>query len=330
MKRIIEDTVYYSVFCPKYDSEQAWLDLLSDVRQAFFETGKKQKNKVIKNVFGKMYRYSYILEDAKPIKWKKMFENKLLEKSQINLDGSYNVLFFNEDKTILKSMLFGKDHTLKKVEYFSKRYRNKPVMTFFIKKDKVFTIEYDIELNQSKTYELYPIRIDVQNYKLEAFDNRLMTLLCRTNLGEITYCTKEQISEIEKLKKSKNLNEQTQIDKNVNIDIEAQKKEERSIAMKKSKEFYVGEKNQCDGYSAICGIRNRVCPYDKSGYRKTIVAENGKKFFYFGDMQNENRHGYGRTISEEGATMYVGEYANDKKEGFGIFNDKDGDLAYAG
>ena len=73
-----KNNIYYSIFCPQCDYINS--DLLSEIRYNFFVYNKRQKNKITREIDGEIYHYSYVLEKDKPLRWKYMLKDKLLEK----------------------------------------------------------------------------------------------------------------------------------------------------------------------------------------------------------------------------------------------------------
>ena len=63
---------------------------------------------------------------------------------------------------------------------------------------------------------------------------------------------------------------------------------------------------------------------------KQIMAD-GAVYSYYGELDdNNNRSGYGRTVTDLGRTAYEGEYRNDKRSGKGAYFYMDGTLCYSG
>ena len=300
---VLENIIYYSIFCPKYENYLNDFDLLSKIRQDFFNTGKKQKNKITREYLGEVYHYSYDLEKDKPMRWKKMLADKMLEKSYINNDGTYKIIYYNENK-MKKAIYFDNNHNVNKVDYFSDKENHKKILTLQTKDSKLIITEYNSDKNEANTYEVYPVKMDLTHYDLNAFDYKLTTCLCITNKGNLSYCTNEQIEKIKKLENNKKLNKASvnvMNDKNVGKDI-------------------------CN---TITDLKNIDESY-KLKCKKIIKTENGEKFYYFGEMKSDLRDGRGITVTENGVTAYDGDYINDKKDGFGVFYYRSGLVGHVG
>ncbi len=62
-----------------------------------------------------------------------------------------------------------------------------------------------------------------------------------------------------------------------------------------------------------------------------VVESANAKYLYFGQLDDSgNRHGYGRTATENGHTAYEGNYSDNKRNGLGSYYYKDGQLCYYG
>ena len=63
---------------------------------------------------------------------------------------------------------------------------------------------------------------------------------------------------------------------------------------------------------------------------KLIMADGAVYSYYGGLDENDNRSGYGRTMTDLGRTAYEGTYRGDKRSGKGAYFYKDGTLCYSG
>ncbi len=62
-----------------------------------------------------------------------------------------------------------------------------------------------------------------------------------------------------------------------------------------------------------------------------IISSMNNEYLYYGALdENDNRIGYGRTVTSDGKTAYEGQYINDKRSGYGAYYYKDGTLCYCG
>ncbi len=79
--------IFYGVYDTRSELPEG--DMLCGVRRRFFESGRKQKNRSTVNVGGILYRCSYNIEDGRPLKWKKLIENRISERVTITGSGYY-------------------------------------------------------------------------------------------------------------------------------------------------------------------------------------------------------------------------------------------------
>ncbi len=317
---VLENIRYYSIFCPQYDKDLIDFDLLSEIRQNFFVTGKKQKNKITRDHLGKTYHYSYALEKNKPMKWKRMFADKVIERSRVNNDGTYEIIFFNENRTIFKIVYFNFQHDIYKIEYFSHAEKRKVVLILKNKGNKIIIKEYKRQFNKVVSYEVYPVNLDINEDNADPFENKFAKFLCFTDKGMISYCTKDQLEKIEKTKKSSSI---VKFNDMKNKEIVDNKINEVSVNLMNIKDKDVSYNKKYD-------IKNSVFPHDETMRQKIIKTENGEKFYYFGELKSNLRDGRGITITEDGFVAYDGEYAEDKKNGFGVFHYRSGAVNYVG
>lgn len=317
---------YYSIICPKYDKNllQFDCDWLLQVRKEYFSSGKRQKNKIIREFGGKVYHYAYVLEPEKPMRWKRMQGEKIVEKSRINNDGTYEILFFDENRFVSKIMYFDTHHNIKKVEYFCNNGEiRKKVLTLTIGKNELFVTEYKDSVNHAVSYKAYPVEMDLKNYTFAAIDKKFTSFLCITNRGAVTYSTKEQILALEDLKSletTEKIKQESQWVKEGTV-------EEISNLEKNVSEPIVEERNDvilAEQTSVNIGTKEDLT------YRKIIKTENNENFYYFGQMSENLRNGNGVTLTESGTPAYVGSYVDDKKDGLGVFCNRAGEICYVG
>lgn len=61
-----------------------------------------------------------------------------------------------------------------------------------------------------------------------------------------------------------------------------------------------------------------------------IIREKNERYFYFGNIKNNQRCGRGRMELENGSTIYDGEYDRNMRDGFGCYYLKNGKICYVG
>lgn len=185
---------YYSVFYNKYDKIYNSRDLFTILRENYFKDNKKQKNKVVDKLGDDIYHYSYCLEHGKPMKWKKMKNSKLIEKSIDNKDGSYLIAYYN-DKRIKKIMYFNNNHTWLKSEYYNDAIRTLPPITLkpsfdkneilLFKNDVVSPLRMRICEIDSDQNEILAINASIKDVYIKVYSNH----------GPFIFCTPEGIEQ---------------------------------------------------------------------------------------------------------------------------------------
>ena len=61
------------------------------------------------------------------------------------------------------------------------------------------------------------------------------------------------------------------------------------------------------------------------------LIRGGAPLRYTGDLSEDGkREGFGRTVNNNGITLYEGEYKNDLREGFGVHHYRSGAVSYIG
>ncbi len=68
----------------------------------------------------------------------------------------------------------------------------------------------------------------------------------------------------------------------------------------------------------------------KELFNKPVPIKSGKYYYYGSLSKSGERTGKGRTVSNEGITLYEGEYCEDKRQGFGVSYYKNGSINYFG
>ncbi len=275
------DIIYYSVISPKYDID---FDLLSEVRYKFFSENKRQKNKITKEIKGELYHYSYLLEENKPLKWKKMFKSKILERSIEDKNGYYKVLIQDLNKKVKKIMHFDNLHNWIKSEYIGDNAK----IIFTKSVDGAIDVSEILSSGELLSYKIFPTKSN----KETLHEKNTAVIICQTNYGDFYYCRENQLAH--------------------NLAVAPKERAE--------KRDLIGDADDSDIL---------LCELNKN-YGKTIETEKGEKFFYFGHMEGTSRDGYGKTVAQDGVTVFEGEYKSDKKNGVGVTRYRSGELCYAG
>lgn len=315
MVNVDEKVFFYSVFSPEYDLNSLELGILSKVRSDFFNSNKRQKNQIVKEVNGRKYNYFYSIEHGQPAKWKKILDGKLLEKSRINQDNTYSILYQDENKNLLKISHFDFNHDWLKTEYFGTNSK-----TVFSKNKDNFEILVCSYKNGKKVddeYKIYPINGALKDFEFDTTYD-VSSFFAVTNFGRLSYVNEEKIKEINRLKKdeqAKMLN--TNQDENLSLENSNQ-----------NIEFNTLQSTAIEGNNLSDKPMNTID--DTLICKKIIKTDSGETYFYFGNMSGDNREGFGRTAKETGKTIYEGFYKNDKRDGFGVYYYKSGEPYHVG
>ena len=187
---------YYAVYFSKYDGNLLCQDLLSELRRDFFYNGQRLKNKVVREIDGVSYRYSYVLEKGVPLKWKKMAGYKLLEHSEANTDGSYQVITQDYSKNVSKITYYGTDHAWKKTEFFSPGKKAPAAVLTPSGENSVLTMkEYD-EKREEIQYALFSCEIPRNITELNLLNSSagVPSFFAQTNAGDFYYCKQEDVT----------------------------------------------------------------------------------------------------------------------------------------
>lgn len=287
---------FYSVFSPKHDLNNLELGVLSKVRNDFFYFKKDQKKHIVKEIGEKKYEYFYEMKDNSPLKWKKFFNGRLLEKSRMNTDNTYSILYQDEQKRLLKISHYDVDHNWLKTEYFNNDSR-----FLFSKLQDGLAILVSEQKNgsdKSNEYELYPLNVLPSMYSLKTLKDKLPEFFCLTNFGKLSYFNKDQFTEI------------------------------KNIIKEKSDDL--SQKVAYNDDNSILKVIDQEKPlYSMLDYDKIIKTEK-ETYFYFGDMSKNNRNGFGRTIKSSLIPIYEGFYKDDRKNGLGVDFYDSGNVCYAG
>ena len=190
-------TQFYAIYYARYDGGAAKDDLFYELRRDFFSNGQRLKNKVVRRSDGMDYRYSYLLENGNPMKWKKLAGYRLLEKSFAESDGSYQIVTQDAQKHIRKAAFFDFDHRWKRTEYFSPDVRKIPTSILMPVRggEAIVVKEYAPRAGEENGYELYPCGIPEDSEELTLLNGAagIPEVVARTNKGDFYFCRAEEV-----------------------------------------------------------------------------------------------------------------------------------------
>lgn len=347
----ISSVKYYSIYFLECDNWDDDFDLLSHIRSDYFTSYKKIKNKITKAIGSHVFKFSYVMQEGHPLKWKKMKDDKVVQKSVANSDGSYKVNTYENNK-VIKTCYFSSSHEIEKIEYFKTHNYKKVILIPDCNKETIKIVRLN---KQSKTdCELYPYNEYISDKEIEILSMYIgkPLLFTLSDKGESYYYLKDKVKQIkgllsdirnkdnkimlvsdneakscfnstedEKQEPKKNdLNEVADIDNSIEKNFEVL---DGSGANKMStaKE---------DTNNKLGSFNNISVKSDADHCDKTIHTLDNKTYYYFGKLNDNMRNGRGRTAVSSFQTAYEGEYVCDKRDGFGVYYYKSGKVCYVG
>ncbi|MGN0558977.1 MAG: hypothetical protein ACI4IS_05985 [Acutalibacteraceae bacterium] len=108
----------YGVALKEFDKQSVHTSVLSNVRRAFFQTGKQQKNNFTKKTDNAIYKFNYHLS-KNTIKWV-AYKNKAVYQNVVNQpENKYYIQTFDDYGRIVKHDFFDENHIWLKTTYYS-------------------------------------------------------------------------------------------------------------------------------------------------------------------------------------------------------------------
>lgn len=289
-------TIYYSIYCPVFEQDSYLSsDVLMQVRQQFFETGTKQKNKITQKDYEKTYHYAYDLEPNKPMMWKKMCEGKILEKNIPSKDG-YAITAKNATTT--KITYFNNEHKWLRTQYLTNTGQKMILFSVeYINENNLMFKEFD---KKTKEYKIFTA--SAMNLRdINGFLPIAPKAICCTSKGELFFFNEEQIKSYKDIVlklKDKNLT-----DAILSTSSEHKVISETSLQARKtnqSRYLYSGQ--------TLDNLRH--------GFGRTYTREH--KTVYEGEYKDDKRDGLGVLYTDKGELSYVGNFSENKKNGLGV------------
>lgn len=108
----------YGVALKEFDNQSVQTSVLSNVRRAYFQTGKQQKNNITKKTDNAIYKFNYQLT-KNSIKWV-AYKNKAVYQNVVNQpENKYYIQTFDDYGRIIKHDFFDENHIWLKTTYYS-------------------------------------------------------------------------------------------------------------------------------------------------------------------------------------------------------------------
>ena len=342
---------YFYNFCiADIDDTDLNSDILSAVRKSYFADFSRIRDKITYDSEGQSVLYDYCIEKDKPLRWTvKSISGALIQEVIPAEDGRYYLCFYRDDK-LFKRLLFSKLHTLLKAEYMD----DNGAVCRSIEPRKVqgglCLLYTDSSLSDPVVLSSMPEVSDeriIQRLNDEYTD---YAAVASTNDGIIWFLSNEQIAhfrsfvekaqeEIDSAVEETFVGEETPLYDRINPkDFNTKRNLSETLDITTAKAF--GEDTVEEQPAVLVQTAELaddieiVDPSDgdTAGIKpdKLIMAD-GAMYSYFGELdENDNRSGYGRTMTDLGRTAYEGMYRGDKRSGKGAYFYKDGTLCYSG
>lgn len=207
-KILDKNIIFYGIYNTEVEIQDG-SDALYTVRKAFFESGKKLKNRNTIKTSSDIYRYSYNIDDGSILKWKKLLGKLQVERVVETADGYY-IESMDFDKRPVKRTYYNLHHIWQKSEFYSVSDKLSPiyVITPSFENDLPVIIR---TIKNGSSDKLYPFTVQLDKAlteKLNIISNE-PHIFCRTSQGDFYFCTKNELDE-----------RKTALDKMIKRDIE--------------------------------------------------------------------------------------------------------------
>lgn len=354
MDNKIERMIYYSVALKGFEELDFKDDALAGVRACYFkENFKPQQGDTIRQFEKERLSYCYSLEENKPMLWKVMKNQNVLQLSKYLPENMYCICFYNSLEFVTKKVYFNSKHYWIKTEYFVPEKGLSCVCSVAPKViNGYFAIVKTVyNENECMATPLYMVK-SVPNVGLcdaVAYSNRGMLYFTAQIPNDVSNIKAKaagfSFSPVD-FNLARNLNSTFDISFAPYLTLENGNPVDKTVV----------EKDVVDNFKNPFDTKNTTADYDfsedddiniyhgedfnlKKGDYQTKnkpvsdkeITDGSDKFSYYGSLdKNGMRNGYGRTETAQGKTAYEGEYKNDMRNGFGCFYYKDGSINYIG
>ena len=349
-KDIDKNIIYYGVYgtdSENFDEN----DILCNVRKKFFETGVSQKGRGNVKTADGLNNYSYVMETGVSLRFRMITKDGKQLERVFDTAGGYFAETLDSLHRPIKRAYFNKLHKWLKTEFIS-RHDKTVKYTVFPSKDG----DKPVILLKENGMEsiLYPFCAEVDMKTSQQLNKLTGTprILCSTNFGNLYFCTKQNFAERKKAledvvnptffstevyaswssddvvtTKSPETKPENKTESPTPPPPETPKKQEKISENLKEPEILIEQNQNYAPYERKC-IFSGECPYEVA--EKQIIKANDKNYFYFGEINQNKRHGKGRTVMPNGETAFEGHYKNDMRDGMGVHYYQSGKLCYAG
>lgn len=363
--RISGDIMYYTAYLLSADPIRFGSDILLKVRKAYFTSGKRQKNKIFLNVQGEALQCFYTMENRRPLKWKKVSEGRLCERTAQTGPSGYCVETLDYSGTVIKKMYFNLHHQWLRTEYFD-GFHSQPEFTLmpWPNAKQVGLALYTAERETPSVLQSVPL--PQEQALLDQLVQEVLPEACaQTAQGLAYFCTEQKhtlwVQMLDKLgeKEEKSAARAQRTRKKAGafyFDIQALADEQTTFDLTKAPYLSAdgpaalqqdaalekeNKKTRAEKEKVLLQKqpaqteekRKRKKPQAPAiaGPDKILPLSGKEKCFYYGALdENGARTGLGRTQTSQGKTLYDGTYKNDMRNGFGVYYFKTGRISYLG
>lgn len=303
----------------KYDRELLDYDLLSIVREKYFSSNKKIRNKRFLYRGTSVYKYSYNISHNSPMKWRKLKNGVLVENSVPHPQG-YKICTSDKDK-IQKEIVFTNEHKLVKNCYYINPDLTEQIS---LKDDNTLVFETDNKNNKTQTllYACKPIKQLCQRKKIfNSFGEP--EVIAKTNLGVIYYCN-------EKLALKINNYEEQLLNPENPQESKSEDKTEHKNPISDKLSVFTSSNTEFTPNSEDNGFFIDFTQFPNYQTNTLKIKSGDDTFYYYGSVVDNKREGSGFTVTQTGKIAYNGQYKNNNRDGVGSYYYSDGNLCYFG
>jgi len=186
---------FFYNFCLKEDDRAALdSDILSGVRRSYFSGFERIKDRITINSDGDSLTYEYQIEKDKPARWLVKASDGTVLEDAVASDGGKYFIYYYQDQSVYKRLLFSRLHTLLRVEYFDLS-TGIPYISLEPRKAQTGLCILYTSRMVTQSLVIYPepyIAEDPVRERMGGFED--YTVLASTNEGVIRFLSEEQLS----------------------------------------------------------------------------------------------------------------------------------------
>ncbi len=360
---------YFYNFClTQVDDTDLNSDILTAVRKSYFSDFERIRDRITYDSEGISLLYDYCIERNKPLQWTVKRPGGAVVQEVLPSDNSkYYLCCYQEDK-LFKRLLFSKFHTLLKVEYMDENgavcrsLEPRKIQGGLCLLYKDNALEEPVALFAAPEVLEKPVREELT----ATFTD--YTAIASTDEGVIWFLSDAQLSHyrefvdqvrtgVAQMIEKSYVDDAAPLYEKINAkDFNIKRNLSASLDIADAKPFItpavpdvpIEDVMATDqSFSDIDDSSDQEVfdvpktenpedtpkddPTDKAVKPDKQIMADGAVYSYFGELDdNDNRSGYGRTVTDLGRTAYEGEYRSDKRSGKGAYFYMDGTLCYSG